>query len=97
MALELTDFDVADYIATPEDAFYHLKGEIEENEPPFLAKMLDAVLRARGGAENLAVETGIPALEFEGLAKMDDAAIRKLATRVMEAYRRQLGSPSQVA
>ena len=87
MAIKTTRFDVADYITEPQDVFYHLRTELEDYEPQYLRQMLHSILRARGGVERVAAETGFPSNELNRLDVLDDAAVRLLATKLSEAYR----------
>jgi hypothetical protein len=92
MALKTTKWDLADSFRDQEDIYDHLRVEFEDYEPRVMTYVLDAILRARGGASVVASETGIPASAFTNLATMDESAIHDLATRLMEAYRPAVSS-----
>jgi DNA-binding phage protein len=87
MALKTTKWDLADSFREPQDIYRHLNVEFENYEPKGMPYVLDAVLRARGGATVVAAETGIPESSFRNLETLDEAAVRNLAVTIMEAYR----------
>ncbi len=96
MALKTYKWDLADSFREPEDVYLHLSIEFEDYHPQGMPYVLDAIVRARGGTAVVAAETGIPVSAFANLAALDDASIRDLALRLMEAYR-PAASSSKVA
>jgi len=48
--IEMTRWDVQDYLRTPEDCTLYIRAAIEEaaDDPAFIAKVLDDVAQARG-------------------------------------------------
>jgi len=48
MALKLKQFDMADYIKTPEDAEVYLQVVLEENDPELFQDALGVVARSKG-------------------------------------------------
>ena len=92
MALELSNWDLAESFRDPEDIYRHLSVEFEDYETNGMTYVLGSIVRARGGAEMVAAETGIPASQFSNLATLDETSIRDLATRLMEAYRPAVAS-----
>lgn len=97
MALETFPYDTADYLNTPEEVFYFLEAELEENEPPYWPGAIAIVARARGGFEKLAEETALPIEDLQRAAAESNTPDRDALVKVMEAYRRRMSSDSRVA
>ncbi len=87
MALKTTEFKVADYLTKPVDVFHYLEAELEEYEPKYLILALEEVAEARGGADKLSAESGIPLSELARPAALDDVAALSIAHRLIEVYR----------
>jgi probable addiction module antidote protein len=97
MALETFPYDTADYLTTPQDVFYFLEAELDENEPPYWPGAIAIVARARGGFEQLAKETALPVEALQRAADESNTPDREALVKVMEAYRSRMSSDSQVA
>ena len=97
MALKTSPFDVADYLTDADEIFHYLDAELETNEPQYLAEALNAVARARGGIDQVAEESGVPAGSLKNASALDHSAVRDLTIKVMEGYRQRTSSDSQVA
>jgi probable addiction module antidote protein len=97
MALETFPYDTADYLTTPQDVFYFLEAELEENEPPYWPGAIAIIARARGGFERLAEETALPIEALQKAANESSTPDRDALVKVMEAYRKRMSSDSQVA
>ena len=97
MALETFPYDTAEFIKTPEDVFYYLEAEMEQNEPPYWAGAISIVARARGGFDNLAEETSLPVERLQLAANKSATPDRAMMVAVMEAYRPKDSSASRVA
>ena len=63
--MKITDWDMAEFIVTKEDAIAHLTVALEENDIDFLLSVLNALARSKGMAE-IAAELGV---SREGLYK----------------------------
>jgi DNA-binding phage protein len=50
MKVEVRPYDVAEFLTDREMIFHYLSEELEASEPPYAARALGAVMRARGGA-----------------------------------------------
>ena len=48
MSIETREFDVQNYLKTPEQRAAYIEAALEENDPAFLAKALGDVARAQG-------------------------------------------------
>lgn len=48
MQIETREFDIQNYLKTPEQQAAYIEAALEENDPGFLAKALGDVARARG-------------------------------------------------
>jgi probable addiction module antidote protein len=48
MPIETREFDIQNYLKTPEQQAAYIEAALEENDPAFLAKALGDVARARG-------------------------------------------------
>jgi probable addiction module antidote protein len=97
MALETFPYDTADYLTKPDDIFYFLEAELEENEPHYWPGAVATVARARGGFEQLAAETALPMDELRRAADESCTPDRDALVKLMEAYRKRMSSTSQVA
>lgn len=58
MPLETREFDIQNYLKSPEDQAAYIEAALEENDPAFLAKALGDVARARGMTQ-VAKEAGV--------------------------------------
>ena len=97
MALETTEFDVANYLTDPAEIAGYLEAEFEDFEPKFMILGLEAVIRARGSVAIVADETGISRNQLARLSELDDTTVRDTATKVMQAYRSKMESAIKVA
>ncbi|MCO5092665.1 addiction module antidote protein [Bosea sp. (in: a-proteobacteria)] len=48
MPIETREFDIQNYLKTPEERAAYIEAALEENDPAFLAKALGDVARAQG-------------------------------------------------
>jgi probable addiction module antidote protein len=97
MALETFPYDSAEYLTSAESIYFYLETELEENEMPYLARVLTTVARARGGMDVVAAETGLTVDLLDRAAQEVGAGDRDTVVKVMEAYRKRMASDSQVA
>ena len=58
MPIETRDFDVQNYLKTPEDQAAYIEAALEEGDPSFIAAALGDIARARG-VTAFAAETGL--------------------------------------
>ena len=58
MPLETREFDIQNYLKTPEQRAAYIEAALEENVPAFLAKALGVVARAQGMTQ-VAKEAGV--------------------------------------
>lgn len=58
MAIETRDFDVQNYLRTPEDQAAYIEAALEQGDPSFIAAALGDIARARG-VTAFAAETGL--------------------------------------
>lgn len=58
MPLETREFDIQNYLKTPEQRAAYIEAALEENDPAFLAKALGDVARAQGMTQ-VAKEAGV--------------------------------------
>jgi probable addiction module antidote protein len=87
MKVEVRPYDVAEFLTDREMIFHYLSEEFEASEPPYAARALGAVIRARGGAERLAAETGVPAETLKRAAEAETEVDRETLQKVIEAFR----------
>ena len=97
LALNTKPYDSADYLKDAESIFYFLEAEVEENEMPYLASALGTVIRARGGVDVIAAETGLSVDVLEFATRTEGNGDHETVVKVMEAYRRRMSSDSKVA
>jgi probable addiction module antidote protein len=65
MALETQPFDAADYLSDDESIVFFLDDALQEGDPQEIARSLRTVVRARGGAEKVALESGTPIAQLQ--------------------------------
>jgi DNA-binding phage protein len=94
MALETFPYDTADSLKDAASIFFYLEAELEENEMPYTSRALKTVVRARGGAEVVAGDTGLP-VDIIQRATREAEGDRSTVVKVMEAYRQRMSSDSQ--
>jgi probable addiction module antidote protein len=87
MKVEVRPYDVAEFLTDREMIFHYLSEELEASEPPYAARALGAVMRARGGAEQLAAETGVAAETLKHAAEAETEVNRETLLQVIEAFR----------
>ena len=87
MKVELRPYDVAEYLTDRETIFHYLSEELQANEPPFAARALSAVIRARGGVERLAAETGVSAEVLLHAASAEDQIDHETLEKVIATFR----------
>jgi probable addiction module antidote protein len=87
MALETFPYDPADFLTDRETIFHYLSEELEANEPPYPARALGAVIRARGGVERLAAEIGVAPETLTHAAEAESEVDRETLLQVIEAFR----------
>jgi probable addiction module antidote protein len=87
MKVEVRPYDVAEFLTDREMIFHYLSEELKASEPPYAARALGAVIRARGGAERLAAETGVPAETLTHAAEAETEIDRETLLKVIEAFR----------
>ncbi|MDP3409302.1 addiction module antidote protein [Bosea sp. (in: a-proteobacteria)] len=58
MPIETRDFDVQNYLKTPEDQAAYIEAALKEGDPSFIAAALGDIARARG-VTAFAAETGL--------------------------------------
>ena len=97
MALKTSPFDVADYLTDEDEIFHYLDAELETDEPQYLAEALSAAVRARGGIDRVAAESGVPVDSLANAGALDHVSVQELTIQVMEGYRLRMSSDSQVA
>ena len=97
MALETTVWKITDSLEEdPENIFFYLEAVLDENDPIYEVRAIQNVLEVRGGAENLARETGVPAKLLLTAAE-GPAVDRETFRKVMEAFRPREDEASKVA
>jgi probable addiction module antidote protein len=87
MKVEVRPYDVAEFLTDREMIFHYLSEELEASEPPYAARALGAVIRARGGVERLAAETGVAAETLQHAAETKTEVDRETLLKVIEAFR----------
>jgi probable addiction module antidote protein len=97
MALKTSPFDVADYLIDENEIFHYLDAELETDEPQYLAEALSAAVRARGGIDRVAAESGGTVDSLANAGALDHVSVQELTIQVMEGYRLRMSSDSQVA
>ena len=87
MKVEVLPFEAAEFLTDRETIFHCLSEELHANEPPFAARALSAVIRARGGVDRLAAETGVAADALLHAASVEDQVDRETLEKVIAAFR----------
>ena len=92
MVLETLDYDPAEFMTQPQDVFYFVQAELEENEPSYWPGTGSIVAKARGGFAQLARESGLTALNFQEAADESTPTSRDILIRIVEAFRPESAS-----
>ncbi len=92
MELETFPFDAAEYMTEPQDVFYYIEAELEENEPAYWPETVSLVAKARGGFEQLALESGVSNVVLEEAADGSSPTDRGVLLKIMEAFRPESAS-----
>ena len=87
MDLKIREYDVVEYLQTPEDIFYYLEAELGQGEAPYMAKAQSDVARARGGVGRLSEESGVRVDVLEAAIAAEHELPIETVVQVMEAFR----------